>query len=56
MIEKIAQVFGMTFVGIILMCLVWTIISYMMTASYRKNKLKENMERFESTKEKRPTH
>ena len=28
MLETIAQVFGMTFIGIIIICLVWTVASY----------------------------
>ena len=26
--DTIAQIFGMTFVGVILVCLVWTVMSY----------------------------
>jgi len=26
--DMVAQIFGMTFIGVILICLVWTILSY----------------------------
>jgi len=35
MIEIATQIFGMTFVGIILICMVWTIGSYIL-GSYKK--------------------
>jgi|TARA_R110000737_G_scaffold333927_1_gene351910 hypothetical protein len=50
MIETIAQIFGMTFLGIILICLIWTIISYIMITNNRNNKLQENLKKFESIK------
>jgi hypothetical protein len=30
-IETIGQIFGMTFVGIIMVCLAWTIVEYIVT-------------------------
>tara|TARA_R110000744_G_scaffold84857_1_gene166014 strand:+ start:1374 stop:1568 length:195 start_codon:yes stop_codon:yes gene_type:complete len=50
MIETVAQIFGMTFLGIILICLIWTIISYIMITNNRNNKLQENLKKFESIK------
>ena len=45
--ETIAQVFGMTFVGVILICLVWTICSYIAEAYTPNNKLEENIRAFD---------
>ena len=47
--EVIAQVFGMTFVGIILICLVWTVMSYIFSSESRdrNKKLLNNMENFD---------
>ena len=45
--ETIAQVFGMTFVGIILICLVWTIGSYIADANAPNNKLEDNIKKFD---------
>jgi|TARA_R110001599_G_scaffold16527_1_gene67064 Na+-transporting methylmalonyl-CoA/oxaloacetate decarboxylase gamma subunit len=44
----IAQIFGMTFVGVILVCLVWTIMSYVLNSYTPNNKLKENIKKFDS--------
>ena len=33
MAETIAQVFGMIFVGIILICIVWTFVSYIVLSN-----------------------
>ena len=46
--DTIAQIFGMTFVGIILVCLVWTIMSYIFSSESRNRnkKLLDNMEKF----------
>jgi len=41
MIETIAQVFGMVFVGIILICIVWTFLSYIVLSN-EEPKLKGN--------------
>ena len=43
--EVVAQVFGLSFVGIILICLVWTIGSYIADAHSPNNKLEENMKK-----------
>ena len=45
----IAQIFGMTFVGIILVCLVWTIMSYIFSSESRNRnkKLLDNMKNFD---------
>ena len=45
----IAQVFGMTFVGIILVCLVWTVMSYIFSSESRNRnkKLLDNMKNFD---------
>ena len=47
--DTIAQMFGMGFVGIILVCLVWTIMSYIFSDnSMNKNKkLLDNMKNFD---------
>ena len=45
----IAQIFGMTFVGIILVCLIWTVMSYIFSSESRdrNKKLLDNMENFD---------
>ena len=45
----VAQVFGMTFVGIILVCLVWTVMSYILSSDSRdrNRKLLDNMKNFD---------
>ena len=45
----VAQAFGMTFVGIILVCLVWTVISYIFSSESRdrNKKLIDNMKEFD---------
>ena len=48
MIEIVAQIFGLTFVGIILICLVWTIMSYIFE-NKQDNKLIENMKKLNKT-------
>ena len=47
--NMIAQIFGMTFVGIILVCLVWTVMSYIFSSESRdRNKnLLDNMKNFD---------
>ena len=46
--EIVAQIFGMTFVGIILVCLVWTVMSYIFSSDSLKGnkKLLDNMEKY----------
>ena len=50
--EIVAQIFGMTFVGIILVCLVWTVMSYIFSSESRdrNKKLLDNMENFDKNK------
>ena len=45
----IAQIFGMTFVGIILVCLIWTVMSYIFSSESRdrNKKLLDNMKNFD---------
>ena len=43
--EVVAQVFGLSFVGIILICLVWTIGSYIANEHSPNNKLEENLKK-----------
>ena len=47
--DTIAQIFGMTFVGIILVCLVWTVMSYIFSSESRdrNKKLLDNMKNFD---------
>ena len=47
--NMIAQIFGMTFVGIILVCLIWTVMSYIFSSESRdrNKKLLDNMENFD---------
>ncbi len=47
--DTIAQIFGMTFVGIILVCLVWTIMSYIFSSESRNRnkKLLDNLKEFD---------
>ena len=47
--DTIAQVFGMTFVGIILVCLIWTVMSYIFSSESRdrNKKLLDNMKNFD---------
>ena len=44
-----AQIFGMTFVGIILVCLIWNIMSYIFSSESRdrNKKLLNNMKEFD---------
>jgi hypothetical protein len=50
MTDTIAIIFGTTFMGAILICLIWTIMSYifngMDTTGKRNKKLLDNMEKF----------
>ena len=54
--EIVAQIFGMTFIGIVLICLVWTILSYIFnniddTANTNK-KLLDNMNKMDKQQRK----
>ncbi len=44
--EKIAQILGMGFVCIIIICLVWTVLSYIFRSLKDDNKLEENLRNF----------
>ena len=45
--EMVAQIFGMTFIGIILVCLIWTIGNSIAEASSPNNKLLKNIKNFD---------
>ena len=47
--NTIAQIFGMTFVGVILVCLVWTVMSYIFSSESRdrNKKLLDNMKKLD---------
>jgi|TARA_R110002096_G_scaffold422684_1_gene629373 hypothetical protein len=45
--ETIAVIFGMIFVGTILVCLVWTIMGYIVDAYDPNNKLEDNIKKFD---------
>jgi hypothetical protein len=42
MVEQVATIFGMIFLGTILVCLIWTILSYVLEAHFPKNKIEEH--------------
>jgi hypothetical protein len=44
--ETVVQFLGLSFVGIILICLVWTIGSYIAEAFSPNNKLEDNMKKW----------
>ncbi len=50
--ETVAQIFGLTFVGIILICLVWTIVEYIVLAwpEDQNKKLMDNMNKLGKNK------
>ena len=52
--ETVAQIFGMVFLGIILICLAWTIGEYIILAMYepgdQNKKLMENMNKLDKKK------
>ena len=47
MMETVAVYLGMAFVGTIVICLVWTICSYIADAKRPCNKLEENIRKWE---------
>ena len=50
MVETIAQIFGVSMVGIIIICLVWTIISYIYKdIKLKKIKNEENNNQYRNT-------
>ena len=44
---EVTQIFGITFIGIIVVCLVWTISSYIYRSYSPSNKLEENLKKFD---------
>jgi len=44
--EIAAQIFGMVFIGVIVVCLIWTIGNSIAESSSPNNKLEENMKKF----------
>tara|TARA_R100001377_G_scaffold84408_1_gene67887 strand:+ start:699 stop:860 length:162 start_codon:yes stop_codon:yes gene_type:complete len=48
--ETVAVILGITFVGIILICLVWTIMSYIAESSAPNNKLEDNIKEYDRQK------
>ena len=47
MIETIAQIFGITFIGVIALCMLWTIGSSIVSAWNPNNELEENLKNFD---------
>ena len=54
MVNAAAQIFGMVFIGVILLCLIWTILEYIFNTGSmdsrrydKNNKLWENIEKLE---------
>ena len=47
MIETVAQIFGMIFVFIIIICLIGTISNYISNAYFPNNKIEENLKKFD---------
>ena len=46
MVNTIAQIFGMTFVGIIVICIAWTVMEYIFSKPNKQNKkLMDNMKK-----------
>ena len=48
--EMIVQILGMAFVGIIMICIGWTIVEYIFNGFGDSNKLEENMKKFDQKK------
>jgi hypothetical protein len=48
--ESVIVTMGMIFVGIIIVCLAWTILNYIADAYDPNNKLEENMKKFDVKK------
>ena len=45
--DTIAQIFGMSFIGVIAVCLIWTICNYIFETYTPNNKLEENIKEFD---------
>tara|TARA_R110000765_G_scaffold325063_1_gene416554 strand:- start:238 stop:405 length:168 start_codon:yes stop_codon:yes gene_type:complete len=54
--ETIAMVFGMTFIGVIVICLIWTILSYISEAYAPNNKLEDNIKKYDEQQYERNRH
>jgi len=48
----IAQIFGMTFIGVIAICLIWTVAESIFTREDKNKKLLKNMEKLDRNKTK----
>jgi hypothetical protein len=46
MIEQAATIFGMVFMGLILVCIIGTILSYILEARHPKNKIEEHFKKY----------
>jgi uncharacterized membrane protein len=46
MIEQAATIFGMVFMGLILVCLIWAILSYILKTRSPKNKIEEHFKKY----------
>lgn len=46
MIEQAATLFGMVFMGLILVCVIWTILSYILETRLPKNKIEEHFKKY----------
>ncbi len=45
--ELVMQIFGLTFVGIIVICIAWTVMEYIFSKPNKQNKkLMDNMKKF----------
>ena len=45
MIEQAATIFRTAFIGLILVCLIWTILSYILETRSPKNKIEEHFKK-----------
>ena len=48
--EAVVQTFGMIFVGIIMMCIGWTVVEYIANGFGDNNKLEDNLKKFNKRK------
>ncbi|MBC8298092.1 MAG: hypothetical protein H8E55_20165 [Pelagibacterales bacterium] len=46
MIEQAATIFGIAFMGSILVCIIWTILSYILKTRSPKNKIEEHFKKY----------
>tara|TARA_B100000519_G_scaffold203067_1_gene223895 strand:+ start:806 stop:976 length:171 start_codon:yes stop_codon:yes gene_type:complete len=47
MIELIAQIFGLIFIGVIALCMLWTITTAILSSFESNNELEENLKNFD---------